>query len=68
MEITQDAEPDFSNARTLHFCELLDRKDEEVRSIRDDFDTVYRVTTVKGVYAFNYVRLNCIKKRNLLRR
>lgn len=48
MEITQDAEPDFSNARTLHFCELLDRKDEDVRSIRDDFDTVYRVTTVKG--------------------
>jgi len=49
MEITQDAEPDFSNARTLHFHELIERKDEDVRSIRDDiFDTVYRVTTVKG--------------------
>lgn len=49
MEITQDAEPDFSNARTLHFHELIDRKDGDVRSIRDNiFDTVYRVTTVKG--------------------
>lgn len=49
MEITHDAEPDFTNARTLHFRELIDRKDEDVRSIRNDiFDAVYRVTTVKG--------------------
>ncbi|XP_011866367.1 PREDICTED: membrane metallo-endopeptidase-like 1 isoform X1 [Vollenhovia emeryi] len=46
MEITNDAEPDFSNARTLNFCEL---KDEDVHSMRTSiFNDVYGVTTVKG--------------------
>jgi len=35
MEITHDVEPDFSNARTLHFRELIDRKGEDVHSIRN---------------------------------
>lgn len=52
MAITRDAEPDFENARTLHFRELIDnrkRQEEDARSLRDDiFDTVYRDTTVKG--------------------
>lgn len=50
MEITRDAEPDFANARTLHFREMTDKqKEEDTRSLRDDiFDTVYRDTIVKG--------------------
>lgn len=53
MEITHDAEPNFSNARTLHFRELIDREDANVHldghSIGNNiFDAVYGVTTVKG--------------------
>ncbi|KAG5325614.1 MOS1T transposase, partial [Pseudoatta argentina] len=50
MEITNDnIEPDFSNAKTLHVRELIDSKDEDVRSARNSiFDTVYGVTTIKG--------------------
>lgn len=49
MQIAHDVEPDFSNAKTLHFRELINRKDEDVHSIGNSvFDTVYGVTTVKG--------------------
>lgn len=49
MEITHDVEPDFSNARTLQFHELIERKDEDARSSRNGiFDAVYKATTVKG--------------------
>lgn len=49
MVVIQDMEPDFSNTRTLHFRELIDTTDMDEHSTRDDFfNSVYRVTTVKG--------------------
>lgn len=48
MEITHE-EPNFSSAKTLHFRELIDEKDENVQSNpKSIFDVVYGVTTVKG--------------------
>jgi hypothetical protein len=45
----ETTEPNFSDARTLHFREPIDRKDEDIQSMRNGiFYPVYRVTTVKG--------------------